>query len=372
VIVLGAGASIEGGLPSAAGFTKHLLAARGSLTSEPIEASVLEAIDRDVTWLIETQERLRPAVRALRGFDANNIEDVFRVWGHERSTSETHLPGGAPPRLVPGYQYPRLIRLLSLALAYSPRFPSLAAFGNPNVYRWLLDQVVGEENGGDGSLPPTLITTNYDLLMEFAVARRPDVDLTYTFNESTGLRKIFERAHAPRELHYLKLHGSINWWGSQPGFRVSKEGARDVILSDNPVATIASRYTSAGDDIDMVPPASLKDVIYRATWSDVWDEAHAVFSLCRHLTIIGYSFSPGDILVQNMATLGLARSPFLESVTIIDPSADDVIARIRESFADELVARTRWITHNRRFDDATAGWANGDIFRGGAPKTSPT
>jgi len=325
----------------------------------------LEAIDRDLAWLAETQERLRPAARYLRGFDPDNIEDIFRVWGHERSTSKSHLPGGAPPRLVPGYQYPRLIRLLSLALAYSPLYPSAASFDRPNVYSWLVEQLAGDAHPPDeGFAAPTLVTSNYDLLIEFAVASRRDLDLTYTFNEETGLRNIFQRSPAATALHYLKLHGSINWWGAQPGFRVSQEGALGTILSESPLAAIASRYTSAGDDIDMVPPAFLKDVIYRAVWSDVWDEAHAVFSLCRHLLIIGYSFSPGDVLVQHMATLGLARSPFLESVTVIDPSADAVIARIKTSFSDDLIANTRWIAHKRRFDEETPTWATRDVFRG--------
>lgn len=364
VIVLGAGASIAGGLPTAAGFTKHLLAARDALASLSIAAPALEAVDRDLAWLVETQERLRPAVQSLRGFDPDNIEDIFRVWGHERSQSESHLPGGAPPRLVPGYQYPRLIRLLSLALAYSPRYPSLAAFEPPNVYSWLVDQIADDAHlPDDGMAAPTLVTTNYDLLIEFAVARRADLDLTYTFNDATGLRNIFQREPAGRALHYLKLHGSINWWGVAPGFRVSKEGALAPILSDSPLAAIAARYPSAGDDIDMVPPAFLKDVIYRAVWSDVWDEAHAVFSLCRHLLIIGYSFSPGDVLVQHMATLGLARSEFLESITVIDPQAQQVIG-IQESFSADFNGRIRWIAHNRRFDEETPKWATRDIFRG--------
>jgi len=361
VIFLGAGASLAGGLPTAAGFTKHLLAARNELVSLSVAASALEAVDRDLAWLIETQERLRPAVQSLRGFDPDNIEDIFRVWGHERSQSESYLPGGAPPRLVPGYQYPRLIRLLSLALAYSKSAQSLAAFATPNVYSWLVDRIAGPELPDDGMVAPTLVTTNYDLLIEFAVAKRPDLDLTYTFNDATGLRNIFQREHAERAFHYLKLHGSINWWGVAPGFRVSREGALATILSDSPLAAIAARYTSAGDDIDMVPPAFLKDVIYRAVWSDVWDEAHAVFSLCRRLLIIGYSFSPADVLVQHMATLGLARSEFLESITVIDPDAEGVIGRIQESFSSDFNGRIRWIAHNDRFDDDTPKWAT-DIF----------
>jgi hypothetical protein len=369
VVVLGAGASIAGGLPTALGFTRHLLAARNSLTSFAMPAATLDAIDRDLEWLRETQERLRPAAKDLRGFDPDNIEDIFRVWGHERSQSESHLPGGAPPRLVPGYQYPRLIRLLSLALAYSPRYPSAGTFTQPNVYSWLVDQLIGDAHASDeGMALPTLVTTNYDLLIEFAVASRSDVDLAYTFNEETGLCNIFQRDQARCALHYLKLHGSINWWGAQPGFRVSREGAHGTIVSESPLSAIASRYTTAGDDIDMIPPAFLKDVIYRAVWSDVWDEAHAIFSLCRHLVVIGYSFSATDILVQNMATLGLARSPYLQSIMVIDPDADEVIARIKASFSEEFIARTQWKACKRHFDDETPAWAPSDVFRGGAVK----
>jgi hypothetical protein len=365
VVLLGAGASIAGGLPTALGFMSHLLATREALASMSVLPADLEAIDRDLAWLTETQQRLRPAVRHLRGFNPDNIEDIFRVWGHERSQSESHLPGGAPPRLVPGYRYPHLIRLLSLALAYSPRYPSLDTFHQPNVYSWLVDRLAGPAHPPDeGMAAPTLITSNYDLLIEFAVAHRPDLDLTYTFNAETGLRDIFQRPAASHVLHYLKLHGSINWWGARPGLRVSQEGCLGTIESASPLAAIAARYRSAGDDIDMIPPAFLKDAIYRAVWSDVWDEAHAVFSLCRHLLIIGYSFSPGDVLVQNMATLGLARSPFLESITVLDPYADEVLARIKSSFSDELIANTRWIAQNRRFDEETPSWATDGLFRG--------
>jgi hypothetical protein len=365
VVLLGAGASIAGGLPAASGFTRHLLAARETLESFTLPDGTREVIDRDIAWLTETQERLRPAVASLRDFDPDNIEDIFRVWGHERSQSESYLPAGAPPRLVPGYQYPRLIRLLSLALAHSPRYSSAEALDRPNVYSWLVDQLVGDAYlPEEGVAAPTLVTTNYDLLIEFAVARRLDLDLTYTFNKSAGLSDVFDRSHARRALHYLKLHGSINWWGSQPGRRASREGARETIVSKNPVAAIAARYKSAGDDIDMVPPAFLKDVIYREVWSDVWDEAHAVFSLCRHLLVVGYSFSPGDVLVQHMMPLGLARSPFLQSITVFDPRAKEVVARMQESFSDDFNRRMTWIALDRHFDDATPAWATRELFRG--------
>lgn len=65
-----------------------------------------------------------------------------------------------------------------------------------------------------------------------------------------------------------------------------------------------------------------------------------------------------------MATLGLARSPFLESITVIDPNAGGVIARIQESFSDDFNAKTNWIPYVGRFDDDTPSGVTRDVFRG--------
>jgi hypothetical protein len=67
-----------------------------------------------------------------------------------------------------------------------------------------------------------------------------------------------------------------------------------------------------------------------------------------------------------MATLGLARSPYLQSIMVIDPDADEVIARIKASFSEDFIARTQWKACKRRFDDETPAWTPSDVFRGGA------
>jgi hypothetical protein len=366
VVLLGAGASMAVGLPAAGGLTEHLLAARHALKSLLVPPAAVEAIDQDIAWLRDIQTRLCDILRHLSGFNPDNIEDVFRIWGYERGEPEIQMPG-SPPNLIPGYQYPRLIRMLALALAYSPRYQSVRDLKQPNVYSWLVEQLVGTvKSGKQSGHAPIIVTTNYDLLIEFAISARSDVDLTYTCNDYSGLRNIFCREHsACCTLHYLKLHGSINWWGKRPGFRVSREGILSTINCDSPLATVAERYSSAGSDIEMVPPAVLKDVIYRAIWTDVWDEAHAVFCTCRHLVIIGYSFSQGDILVHNMVTLGLARSPYLESIVVIDPNANEVLARIKNYFSDEFISSKKWIGYKRRFDEETPHWASQNLFFGG-------
>lgn len=278
VILLGAGASMAAGLPAASGLTEHLFAARTALRSSRVPSEIIEAIDKDIAWLKDIQASLRPQLRHLRAFNPENIEDIFRVWDSGLSKPTIQLRG-APPNLIPGYQYPRLIRMLALALAYSPHYPSVRDLERPNVYSWLIDQLVGDAESVERAMRvPTVVTTNYDLLLEFAISARSDVDLTYTYSDYSGLQHIFGREKTARSaVHYLKLHGSINWWGAHPGDRASKEVALDTINCDSPLVAIAERYTRAGEDIDMVPPAVLKDVIYRANWSEVWDEAYAVF-----------------------------------------------------------------------------------------------
>lgn len=86
---------------------------------------------------------------------------------------------------------------------------------------------------------------------------------------------------------------------------------------------------------------------------------------CRHLAILGYSFSQGDILVHNMVTLGLARSPYLESIVVIDPFANEVLPRIKSYFSDEFIASKKWIRYRRRFDEETPLWASRRLFLGG-------
>jgi len=220
-------------------------------------------------------------------------------------------------------------------------------------------------NQANRARAPILVTTNYDLLIEFAIAARSDVDLTYTYSDYSGLRNIFQREQTARcTLHYLKLHGSINWWGKEPGFRVSRDGVLGTINCNSPLAALAERYATAGDDIDMVPPGVLKDVIYRAIWTDVWDEAHAVFCMCRHLVVIGYSFSQGDTLVHNMITLGLARSPYLESIVVIDPHAKKVLRRIQSYFNRKFRLSKKWVPYEQTFDEDVPHWAVRNLFFG--------
>jgi SIR2-like protein len=365
VVFLGAGASMASGLPAAGGLTRHLVAARGAAESLRVSPTAIEAMDKDITWLKDIQARLSPIARQLNGFNPENIEDTFRIWGHENSQPKIELPGSLP-KLIPGYQYPRLIRMLALALFYCPRYPSVHDLLDDNIYSWLVEQLIGDaEPNARDMCAPVVVTTNYDLLIEFAISARPDADLTYLYREQGGLRNIFNRELTARHtLLYLKLHGSINWWGKRPGFKVSKEVVLDTINCQSPLAAFSERYASAGEDIEMVPPAILKDVIYREVWVDVWDEAYTVFCTCRRLVIIGYSFSQGDSLAHNMIILGLARSPYLESIVVIDPDADAVLARIQGHFSEEFIASKRWTGYAQRFDDSTPQWASRDLLFG--------
>lgn len=360
IVMLGAGASMAAGFPPAAGLSAHLEAAFQALGSLPVSSNMIDMIADDIQWLRDIQKRLTPISEKLSGLDTANIEDVFRIWGHEVQSSSP--PPNAADTLIPGYQYPRLIRMMAIALAHSPRFPSIKDFDDSSVYSWLVSHLV-RTSGTNGKREVVVVSTNYDLVLEFAAGRNPAIDLSYTYSRDSDLQHLFQRqGTAECTLRYLKLHGSVNWWGPKAGSRASSQSARSMVECESPLAAVAERYDSAGRDIEMVPPGALKDIIYRRNWTEVWEQAYADFCRCRKLTIVGYSFSPGDVLVQQMATLGLARSPFLNTIAVVDPNANDVVATLRGYFRDSFNSRVEWVVLPKRFDDETPNWAPSEIF----------
>jgi hypothetical protein len=73
-----------------------------------------------------------------------------------------------------------------------------------------------------------------------------------------------------------------------------------------------------------------------------------------------------DVVVLGAGASMAGGLPTALGFTVIDPDADEVIARIQTSFSAEFIARTQWRPYRMRFDDETPKWAPQNIFRGAA------
>ena len=135
-----------------------------------------------------------------------------------------------------------------------------------------------------------------------------------------------------------------------------------MIEADLSLTYIAKRYSDLGSDIEMVPPAPIKDVTHRITWTDVWNEAYERISSCRKLTIVGYSFAQSDMLVYDMIRLSIARSKNLQSVFIIDSNADQVKSQFLSMFSDNFSSNVDVFCHNKLFNSKIKEWTQEDIF----------
>lgn len=82
--------------------------------------------------------------------------------GHERAQPELELPG-SPPNLIPGYQSP-IDPDAGFSTGVLPWLCCCERFEAPNIYSWLIEQLIGNAEPSDhGMYAPILVTTNYNL-----------------------------------------------------------------------------------------------------------------------------------------------------------------------------------------------------------------
>lgn len=225
------------------------------------------------------------------------------------------------------------------------------------------------------SLDPgdTVISFNYDLLMDRALARRGD----WAMNDGYGLSFHRIGKHAgddadwrdPLEtnskIRLLKLHGSLNWLyprnATQVGLNIDLHGAStkdapSVVFclddmhtdfwSDHPLYEWWERYSYEEDDyiFDLhaliVPPSITKAYRnFEPLIGHLWAHAaKALIASASEITFIGYSLRPEDLRSIWLFRKAAVERQRLERVYVVDPS-EDVLERVRRVFETVQVER---------------------------------
>lgn len=227
----------------------------------------------------------------------------------------------------------------------------------------------------------TVLTFNYDLLIESAVASKgPRVgggagvvrpgDITGELPPEFPEKGFFGKDYHPSFV-LRKLHGSTNWWG-----RTSASDLFSIFRIDQLVPAWGERSPALrpvlaaltqGNERMLLPPVADKSALYaNPTTSALWRSAHRALSEASELVIIGYSVPLTDASV--LALLDDALSDRVR-LTVVDRNAEAVVGRLSQIGRGDISAVTEPRTAGfdsllDRFEGDIARRFDRTLFRG--------
>ena len=171
----------------------------------------------------------------------------------------------------------------------------------------------------DGKCQDTIITLNYDCLLDDCLAKigvLPEYGL-----QNRQLPPEYSQCHC--ELSVLKLHGSANWFKCNSG-----NCSGIVIAGGSPAKRLEYFY---GQHCPHCRQGTVEPVIVPPTWAKggqsdvlrpVWARALAALREAGRIFIIGYSMPSTDQFFRYMLALALASNEMLDKVIVVNTSAD--------------------------------------------------
>jgi hypothetical protein len=364
VIVLGAGASSQAGIPLLAGFVDRMweFSVRGRNGSESLSNE-----DRMIfAKAIEVRNEL-DGYHGRAKFDDRNLEDILSI------LSFNVIAGKQSDRNKLNWIVKAIARTIELTctVKHDGRLDQIQTSG-PDTYRKFWVNLF-ERFSPHGELP-VIISFNYDLVLERALFQvlvnsiydpyknkfpHQGIRLDYhyeslptyaygvkyvTYN-GPSLERFYGTTLVPQQpaallnvptVEILKLHGSLN-------FPARKD------KSDK-----TGTLTNSVNDPYILPP-----IFNKLTANDSrksWEVAMSHLRSSKNIIIVGYSLPRTDIYMQYFLKAALGPNVNLNRIVVFDPilfrrdsSSEDMMNRYYDCFSPQLHSRI----------DFTPGWGNG-------------
>lgn len=179
----------------------------------------------------------------------------------------------------------------------------------------------------------TIVTTNYDLMAEFALVGQVLAPrLPFAWNPLAENARVGD-LYSDRDDHPLicKLHGSLNWYAPADDNETVEVADAIVRLQGEPVSvdnkfnwpTVGqTRYESPRAPL-LVPPTFFKE--RRNRLDPVWESAGNALRRAQQIVFIGYSFPASDYHMAYFLGAAIAENGRLEQIEIVDPNAKAII-----------------------------------------------
>lgn len=322
VIILGAGASADAGIPLLRGFGDKFSQFYNeySESNKPEELKIFS----DAWKIIDEIGNFHTNAE----FDERNIEDLLSILKFDSYSSNE---GNEDKQKIIEKAISMIIEK-TCQVKYD-RNKNPQASGN-DIYREFWRILFAKY--ADNASFPTIISFNYDLVLERALFQalnstwNPNLSfdgiiLDYHFPNSkyTYYYKIVQTSYIvskydldngisliacdkdellnPVQINFLKLHGSLNFTDSD---------SKDWNPGLNPP-------TNNVEYPIIVPPVSNKEIYYQL--EDTWRTALITLRKANKIVIVGYSLPDTDIYIQYFLKTALGPNNRLDSITIFDP-----------------------------------------------------
>jgi hypothetical protein len=325
VYILGAGFSVDAGLPTIADFLNQMRDGADWLAEHRRDRE-LSAVERVLTF------RHEAAAAGYRvNVDLDNIEDLFSLAAalpQMTVSREVQAAIGATLNYAQVRSSPSLVRLrVSPARGWaltdkwrdSAKRVDQAGPDSFDVLSSIYDSYASLLAGRTSKVSErnqnVVITFNYDLLLEAALER-----LGIPFSYGLGSEHVTYDPAAiatpdlvPDGLLLLKMHGSLNWGLTEPG--------------------CLTVYATYDDTVSMcelphlVPPTWEKTVA--GPTAAVWRRAVEELRGATRLVIVGFSFRATDAHFKYLLAAGLMGNSSLRRIVVVNPKATELASQIR-------------------------------------------
>jgi hypothetical protein len=360
VLILGAGFSYDAGIPLLGGFVGRMLdyALRRSCNGQPLSPA-------DIA-IFENAIKIRNELDRYHGraeFDDRNLEDILSILSFDA------LDGSRKGRAKLTAINKAIAKTIELSCTVNaPDIqPGGVHFGEmrgPEIYRNFWKALFAWV--AKGNYLPTIITFNYDLVLERSLVQELMSDFTLTGESDLPFDNfvlryhyppvpdiayrlepyIYQRTYIPQkrnilkgidagstqsnpfEIEILKLHGSLNFYNPKQ--------AKDPHYN----------FMYLAPDPYILPP------VFNKMSSDspgkMWERALAHLRQAKNIVIVGYSLPQTDIYMQYFLKAGVGPNVDLNRIFVFDPilfsekkreDADAMKERYASCFSTQLRRR---------------------------------
>lgn len=372
VYILGAGFSADAGLPLIKDFTNFLREASDWLEEQESRIGREEEI-KAISNVLEF--RLKAASAAFRiPLDVENIEELFSLasakGGEDLKKSmilaiaaTLDFARSTKPILEDDLENCfRMGRLKTFSEGWIPpknwrheEEHGLRNYYSCPDYEFYLGVMCGYFNPGKSESKNTIITFNYDTLVEEALDEL-GFNISYGPEKFIGFRehnKFNKYRHYNNKINVLKLHGSVNWcnWSE-----VKKRESTIENFSNTPTSLMDHLENHIGvfENYTSLRQHSFIPLLVPPTWQKlmtgflpkVWDEAVEAIRTATRIIIIGYSIPPTDQHFKYLMAAGLQENISLRKVLFVN-KAFEQNSNENKSKLDE---RLRSLFRSEHFD----------------------